>query len=104
YSGVTMGLLHGTAPELMVLCHQPTRTKIRRYETPIPPLAEVLRIYEEAAGWRASSRVAAVALNTYDLDEDAARAAITRAEDETGRPAQDVVRFGADKLLDGLQG
>ena len=104
YSGVTMGLLHGTAPELMVLCHQPTRTKIRRYETPIPPLAEVLRIYEEAARWRAPSRVAAVALNTYDLDEDAARAAITRAEDETGRPAQDVVRFGADKLLDALQG
>ena len=102
YSGVTMGLLHGTAPELMVLCHQPTRTCIRRYEVPIPPLGVVRRIYEEAASWRAPSRVAAVALNTYDLDEAAARDAITRAEDETGLPADDVVRFGADKLLDAL--
>jgi uncharacterized NAD-dependent epimerase/dehydratase family protein len=103
YSGVTMGLLHGAAPELMVLCHQPTRTKIRRYETPIPPLGEVLRIYEEAARWRAPSRVAAIALNTYDLDEAAARDAIARAEDETGRPVDDVVRFGAGKLLTALQ-
>ena len=104
YSGVTMGLLHGTAPELMVLCHQPTRKEIRRYAgVAIPPLGEVLRIYEDAARWRAPSRVAAVALNTYDLDEGAARAAIAKAEDETGLPAQDVVRFGAAKLLDALQ-
>jgi uncharacterized NAD-dependent epimerase/dehydratase family protein len=103
YSGVTMGLLHGTAPELMVLCHQPTRTKIRRYETPIPPLPEVVRIYDEAARWRAPSRVVAVALNTYDLDEQGALAAIAEAEETTGLPAQDVVRFGAEKLLDALQ-
>ena len=100
YSGVTLGLVHGAAPDLMVLCHQPTRRCIRRYETPIPPLQRVREIYEEAASWRAPSRVAAVALNTYDLDEAAARAAIARAEDETGLPADDVVRFGPTKLLD----
>lgn len=102
YSGVTMGLVHGTAPELMILCHQPTRTCIRRYDTPIPPLQRVREIYEVAASWRAPSRVAAVALNTYDLDETAARAAIARAEDETGLPADDVVRFGPARLLDAL--
>ena len=69
---------------------------------PIPPLGEVLRGYEQAASWRAPGRIAAVALNTYDLDEAAARDAIARAEEETGLPAQDVVRFGADKLLDAL--
>jgi len=104
YSGVTMGLMHGTAPELMVLCHQPTRRCIRRYEVPIPPLSELVRIHEEAASWRAPSCVAAIALNTYDLDEQAALAAIARAGDETGLPAQDVVRFGAAKLLDALVG
>jgi uncharacterized NAD-dependent epimerase/dehydratase family protein len=103
YSGVTLGLMHGTAPDMMVLCHQPTRTRIRRYEVPIPPLRDVLRMYEEAASWRAPSTVAAVALNTYDLDEHAAREAIARAEDETGVPADDVVRFGARKLLDALE-
>jgi uncharacterized NAD-dependent epimerase/dehydratase family protein len=43
--------------------------------------------------------VAAIALNTSDLDEDAARAAIADAERETGLPADDVVRFGADRVL-----
>ena len=105
YSGVTMGLMHGTAPEKMVLCHQPTRTCIRRYdEVPIPPLKTVLRGYEEAASWRAPSKVVAVALNTYDLDEVAATDAIKRVEDDLGLPATDVVRFGAAKLLDAVVG
>jgi len=105
YSGVTMGLMHGTAPEKMVLCHQPTRTCIRRYdEVPIPPLKTILRGYEEAASWRAPSKVVAMALNTYDLDERAAKDAIKRVEDDLGLPATDVVRFGAATLLDAVVG
>ncbi|MCC6179896.1 MAG: DUF1611 domain-containing protein [Chloroflexi bacterium] len=104
YSCVTMGLLHGTAPEKMVLCHQPSRACIRRYTVPIPPLKTVRRGYEEAASWRAPSKVVAVALNTYDLDEAAAKDAIARVEDELGLPATDVVRFGAARLLDAVVG
>ena len=104
YSGVTMGLMHGTAPEKMILCHQPTRTCIRRYDVPIPPLETVLRGYEEAASWRAPGKVAAVALNTYDLEEAAAIDAIKRVEDDLGLPATDVIRFGAAKLLDAVVG
>ena len=40
------------------------------------------------------ARVAAVALNTSTLDDDAARAAVAEAERVTGLPADDVVRFG----------
>ena len=46
--------------------------------------------------------MAAIALNTADLDEDAARAAVAAAEEETGLVADDVVRFGADRLLDAI--
>jgi uncharacterized NAD-dependent epimerase/dehydratase family protein len=45
------------------------------------------------------ARVAAIALNTSDLDEDSARAAIAEAERETGLPADDVVRFGPERVL-----
>jgi uncharacterized NAD-dependent epimerase/dehydratase family protein len=45
------------------------------------------------------ARVGAIALNTSDLDEDAARAAIAEAERETGLVADDVVRFGAERVL-----
>ena len=44
--------------------------------------------------------MAAIALNTRALDEDAARAAIEDAERDTGLPADDPVRFGAAKLVD----
>ena len=50
-----------------------------------------------------AARVAAVALNTADLEtDDQARAAIAAAEAETGLATDDVVRFGADRVLDAV--
>jgi uncharacterized NAD-dependent epimerase/dehydratase family protein len=46
--------------------------------------------------------VVAIALNTRELSEDAARTAIEAAEHETGLPADDPVRFGAGKILDAV--
>jgi uncharacterized NAD-dependent epimerase/dehydratase family protein len=102
YSCVTMGLLHGTAPEKMILCHQPSRTAIRRYTHPIPPLKTVLRGYEEAASWLRPSKVVGVALNTFDLDEPAAKDAVKKVEDELGLPATDPIRYGVANLLDAV--
>ena len=100
YSGVTLGLLHGSAPDLLVLVHKPNATHNRNYpDLPIPPLNELIAAYESVAAPVRPTRVAAIALNTSDLDEDAARAAIADAERETGLPADDVVRFGADRVL-----
>jgi len=103
FSAVTLGLIHGSRPDRMLLCHDATRTAIRHFEdTPIPPLSEVRRIYEEAAGWLKPAPIVGVALNTYALDDAAARAAIARAQDETGLPTTDPVRYGAGPLLDAL--
>ena len=46
YSGVTLGLLHGTMPTEMILCHEPSRKFIRDSTLPIPPLPEVIAPYE----------------------------------------------------------
>jgi len=100
YSGVTLGLLHGSAPDLLVLVHKPNATHNRNYpDLPIPPLNELIAAYESVAAPVRPTRVAAIALNTSDLDEDSARAAIAEAERETGLPADDVVRFGAGRVL-----
>jgi uncharacterized NAD-dependent epimerase/dehydratase family protein len=100
YSGVTLGLLHGSAPDVLVLVYKPNVTHNRNYpDLPVPPLNELIAAYENVAAPVRPTRVAAIALNTSDLDEDAARAAIADAERETGLPADDVVRFGADRLL-----
>jgi uncharacterized NAD-dependent epimerase/dehydratase family protein len=107
YSGVTLGQLHGTCPSSMLLCHQASRRLIGEYHgasawLAIPPLPRVVRLYEEAASWVHPSKVVGVALNTYDLPEPAARDAIRRAEDETGLPAADPVRFDRTPLVDAI--
>jgi uncharacterized NAD-dependent epimerase/dehydratase family protein len=114
FSGVTLGLLHGTAPDLMVLCHNPTRMTIKGFDReglPIRNLRECIRIYEEAAAWRhppgyPQARVVAVALNTADADEKLARALIQSAALETGLPTADPIRDGppgADRLASALR-
>jgi uncharacterized NAD-dependent epimerase/dehydratase family protein len=103
YSGVTLGLLHGSLPQAMVLCHQPTRSIVARQTVPIPSLAALVEINETAAAWLHPSKVVGVALNTFDLSEADARLAVDRAAEETGLPATDPVRFGVDDLLDALE-
>jgi uncharacterized NAD-dependent epimerase/dehydratase family protein len=61
-----------------------------------------VELHERTALIARPARVACIALNTRELDEDAARRAIDAAEDETGLPAGDPVRFGAERLVDTL--
>jgi uncharacterized NAD-dependent epimerase/dehydratase family protein len=104
YSGVTLGLLHGSAPDLLVLVHKAGATALRNYpDLPIPPLAELVAAYERVAAPVRPARVAAIALNTADLSSDEeARAAIEAAQTETGLVADDVVRFGPERALDAV--
>ncbi len=96
YSGVTLGLLHGSAPHALVLCHLAGQTVVDddpRF--PMPTLTELIDLYERNTLIARRAKVVAIALNTKELDDAAARAAIEAAENETGLPAGDPVRFGA---------
>jgi len=104
YSGVTYGLLHGSLPHAMVLCHQPSRRTIANHAwVPLPPLAELVRMHEAATAPLRPAPVIAVALNTVDLDEGAARAAVAAAERETGLPAADPVRFDPRPIVEAIE-
>jgi uncharacterized NAD-dependent epimerase/dehydratase family protein len=103
YSGVTMGLMHGSAPHAYVLCHKAGERFVDEDERfPIPPLSELADLYERLSLLARPARVAAVALNTSALGEEEARAAVAAAERETGLPANDPVRFGAGNLVDAV--
>jgi uncharacterized NAD-dependent epimerase/dehydratase family protein len=103
YSGVTLGLIHGSAPHAFVLCHQAGTTEVDGYPGhPLLPLPELVELHEWISLPARKARVAAIALNTRDLSDDAARATIARAEAETGLTADDPVRFGADRVLDAV--
>ena len=113
FSGVTLGLLHGTGPDAMVLCHDANRRVMKGYENeglPLRSLKECIGMYEAAAAWRRHTahppaRVVAVALNTAGLGDEVAKAAIAAAAAETKLPAADPVRegaVGADRLATAL--
>jgi D-glutamate N-acetyltransferase len=104
YSGVTVGLMHGSAPHLYVLCHEVGRTVVEGdpTESPIPSLSELVDLHERMSLKLRPAKVAAIALNTSFVSEDEAREAIAAAEEETGLPADDPVRFGAERLLDAV--
>jgi uncharacterized NAD-dependent epimerase/dehydratase family protein len=103
YSGVTLGLLHGSAPHALVFVHEPGRETIDgdpRYR--IPPLLELIDDQVRMARRVRPASVVAVALKTNRLDEESARAAIAEVERETALVADDPVRFGAGRLLDAV--
>jgi uncharacterized NAD-dependent epimerase/dehydratase family protein len=103
YSAVTLGLLHGSCPDAMILCHQSSREYIGDYREAawlrIPPLSEYIRLYETIGSAVHPTKVIGISLNTYDLTDEAARRACEAAARETGLPATDPVRFDPEPLL-----
>jgi uncharacterized NAD-dependent epimerase/dehydratase family protein len=107
YSAVTLGLLHGSCPDGLILCHQSSRQYIGDYREAawlrIPPLSEYIQLYEKIGSAVHPTRVIGISLNTYDLADDAARRACEAAARETGLPVTDPVRFDASPLLDAVR-
>jgi uncharacterized NAD-dependent epimerase/dehydratase family protein len=106
YSGVTLGLLHGSCPDALILCHQCTRQYIGDYREAawlrIPPLSDYVRLYETIAAAVHPTRVIGISLNTYDLSDVEARRACDQAQKETGLPATDPVRFDPGPLVNAI--
>jgi uncharacterized NAD-dependent epimerase/dehydratase family protein len=106
YSGVTLGLLHGSCPDALILCHQATREYIGDYRQAawlrIPALAEYIRLYEMIGSAVHPTKVIGISLNTYDMGDAEAHRACEAAARETGLPATDPVRFDPAPLVDAI--
>jgi D-glutamate N-acetyltransferase len=104
YSGVTLGLVHGSAPHAFVLCHAAGTTEIEGCPGhPIPPLRDLVELHERISLPARKAKVVCIAVNTAAIaSDDDARRAIAEIAEETGLPADDPVRFGARRLLDAL--
>ncbi|MEM6487574.1 MAG: N-acetyltransferase DgcN [Pseudomonadota bacterium] len=104
YSGVTMALIHGSQPDALVLCHEPTRTHMRglpHYPSPdidaLAPLALPL-----AKVVNPDVKVIGASINTAALDDAAARRYVAETEQRLGMPVCDPFREGAHKLAEAL--
>ena len=105
YAGVTLGLVHGSQPQAMVLCHVAGRETLigfPRYR--IPGFARCIELYEEAASLTCpGARCIGMSINTSRLDAEAANQYLASAAQETGLPCVDAVRTGVGALVDVLQ-
>lgn len=101
YSGVTLGLIHGTMPDAMILCHQPTRLK-DDYGLLLPELNRIITLHEDVVKFFKPTKVVGIGINSVGLSDQESREAAEQIERHTGLPAVDAFRFGAAKLTDAL--
>ncbi len=103
FSGVSLGLLHGTRPDAMVLCHEAGRLEVRHCPgRELPSLPELVDIHQQAAAWVKPSPVVALALSTWRLDDQAALRALEEAHAVTGLVAEDPIRWPGEGLLEAV--
>lgn len=104
YAGVTLGLVHGSQPDALVLCHDLARTTIEDANGyPIPPLGVCIERYIQAAQLtNPRTRCIGVAVNSSNLTEQAYREVASTVTAETGLPCVDPIRQGVDLLIDAL--
>jgi uncharacterized NAD-dependent epimerase/dehydratase family protein len=98
YAAVTLGLLHGSQPDVIVLCHHPARTAILgRPDYPLPALDVAIERYLDAARLtNPGVRCGGVSLNTAALSPELAADEIARVEDWLGVPVADPIRGGPE--------
>ena len=104
FAGVSLGLLHGAQPDLLVLCHEPTRTHMRGLpHQKLPGLKECLeRNLEAARLTNPDVQALGVSINTAALNEAAARDYMAEVEQQLGLPTVDAFRTGVARLVDAL--
>jgi len=105
YAAVTLGLLHGSQPDAIVLCHDPTRTTIEEYpDYPIPRLETVIDGYLRAGRLTNQAiRCTGLSINSSGLAEAEWRAYRARLERELALPVCDPLRGGVEPLAQALR-
>ena len=101
YSGVTLGLLHGSCADCLILCADASDDEIMA-GVPRPAVSRAARLYEEVASLVKPAPVVAVSLNTRGLEDGEAEEVVVKLADETGMPVADPIRGSAAPILDAI--
>lgn len=103
YSGVTTAFIHGSLPSHMVYTVPSTPVDIEEeYGVTLPSVADMIKLHEMIVSHVRPMKTVGVALNSYTVDEEKARAQLETIHTDTGLPASDLIRFGADQIVDAL--
>ena len=105
YAGVSLGLLHGSQPDALVLCHDPSRASLNGFpHIPVLSLEEAMPPYLSAARLiNPNVRFVGISLNTSAMNEPEARNLLSRTSQSLGLPCVDPIRTGVDQIVDALE-
>lgn len=91
YSGVTMGLIHGSMPDAFVLAHQPSR-KLDDYQHPLPSISNVIHLHEALMSPFKATKILGINVYSKDLTPEEGQAACESCYEEVGLPVEDMVK------------
>jgi uncharacterized NAD-dependent epimerase/dehydratase family protein len=105
YAAVTLGLIHGSQPDAIVLCHDPLRDTIYGYpDYPLPDLATAIEHYLLAGRLtNGDIRCVGISLNTSKMTQKQADQLCADYSSRLGLPAFDPVRHGVTGLIERLR-
>jgi len=101
YSGVTLGLLHGAMPDLLLMCHEPARQK-DTFGHPMAPFGKTLELYSDLVNIFKHCSYAGISLITHSESEDSAHQTILSTEKTFQLPTDDLIRFGGERMVDSI--
>ena len=104
YAAVSLGLLHGSQPDVFVVCHLPGRDRVLGYpDYPTPGIPETIDLTVQLGRrTNAAIRCGGVCLNTSRFETAEARELLGRESHRLGLPVADPLRPGAEfeRLVD----
>lgn len=105
FAGVSLGLLHGSQPDALVICHALNRNHMRGLpESKFPSIAETIELNLQAAKLtNPNAKVAGITVNTSSVSEEEANAICQQLSQEFGMPCVDPLRHGTDAIVEVLK-
>jgi len=108
YAGVSLGLLHGSQPDALVLCHDASRTQVLGLGSdqvyPLLPLVDsMLSNLEAAHRVNPDARFVGVSVNSSGLERSERDSVLASYEKETGLPAVDPIIDGPGRIVDRIE-
>lgn len=104
YAAVSLGLLHGSQPDVIVVCHEPGRQYVLGHPGySLPSVDETIDLnLRLGRRTNAAIRCAGISLNTAQLEADAASRLLAEESRRLGMPVADPIRGGAEfeRLVD----
>lgn len=104
FAGVSLGLLHGSQPDALVICHALNRTHMRGLpHTDFPSLEETIKLNMQAAKLtNPNVKIAGVTVNTSSVSEEEGSKVCAQLSEQLGLPCVDPVRHGTAAIVANL--